>query len=76
MIRLEYRGGSSNKFYELHLEEADGRVTVTGYYGAIGRAPKAHFIYDGTSREVADRMLEKKKTEKVNKGYVEVVTGM
>jgi len=75
MIRLECTRGGSNKFYELHLKESAGRVTVTGLYGAIGQAPKEHPIYDGTVREEALAEMQKKQLEKQKKGYVIVGSG-
>lgn len=70
MIRLECTRGGSNKFYELHLKESNGRVTVTGFYGAIGQAPHTHPIYDGDNREEAIAEMQKKQLEKEKKGYV------
>jgi predicted DNA-binding WGR domain protein len=75
MVRLECTRGGSNKFYELHLKEANNRVTVTGYYGAIGQAPKEHPIYDGDSRETAIAEMQKKQLEKTKKGYIVVGNG-
>ncbi len=72
MIRLECTADGSHKFYELHMHEADGEVTVSGVYGAIGRAGKEIMIYEGESREEAERAVEKKKQEKLKKGYVVV----
>ena len=69
MIRLECTRGGSNKFYELHLCENSGRVSVTGFYGAIGQAPNEHPIYDGTAREEAIAEMQKKQLEKQKKGY-------
>lgn len=69
MIRLECTRGGSNKFYELHLRERNGRITVNGYYGAIGQAPKEHPIYDGDDREAAIAEMQKKQLEKMKKGY-------
>jgi predicted DNA-binding WGR domain protein len=70
MIRLECTRGSSNKYYEFHLEEKNNRVTVTGLYGAIGQAPKEHTIYDGDSREAGIAEMQKKQLEKQKKGYL------
>lgn len=70
MIRLECTRGGSNKYYELHLKQSNGRVTVTGFYGAIGQAPKEHPIYDGDSRDEAVAAMQKKQLEKQKKGYV------
>lgn len=75
MIRLECTRGGSNKYYELHLKEDKDRVTVTGFYGAIGQAPKEHPIYDGTSREEAIAEMQKKQIEKQRKGYYLVGNG-
>ena len=70
MIRLECARGSSNKYYELDLKELNGRVTVTGYYGAIGQAAKEHPIYNGDSRDEAIAEMQKKQLEKQEKGYI------
>jgi predicted DNA-binding WGR domain protein len=75
MIRLECTRGSSNKFYELHLQEKGKHVTVTGLYGAIGQAPKEHPIYDGDNRETAIAEMQKKQLEKQKKGYIIVGNG-
>lgn len=75
MIRLECTRGGSNKYYEFNLKESKGRVTVTGFYGAIGQAPKEHVIYDGDNREQAIAEMQKKQLEKQKKGYTIVGSG-
>ncbi len=75
MIRLECTRGGSNKYYELDLKESNGRVNVTGFYGAIGQAPKEHPIYDGDNREEAIAEMQKKQLEKQKKGYIIVGNG-
>ena len=70
MIRLECTRGGSNKFYEFDLKELNGRVSVTGFYGAIGQAAKEHQIYDGDDREAAIAEMQKKQLEKQKKGYI------
>jgi predicted DNA-binding WGR domain protein len=70
MIRMECTRGGSNKYYELHLSETNNRVTVKGFYGAIGQAPKEHAIYDGDNREAAIAEMQKKQLEKQKKGYL------
>jgi predicted DNA-binding WGR domain protein len=75
MIRLECTRGGSNKFYSLDLKELNGRVSVTGFYGAIGQAPKEHPIYDGDNREEAIAEMQKKQLEKQKRGYVIVGNG-
>ena len=72
MIRLECTTGGHNKFYEFHLERINGRVTVKGLYGGIGKAPQETIIYDGDSYQEAQAELQKKQVEKQKKGYVEV----
>lgn len=69
MIRLENTQASHNKFYELHLDKAPGRFTVTGLYGAIGQAPQKTIIYDGDDESAAMKELKKKQLEKEKKGY-------
>jgi predicted DNA-binding WGR domain protein len=75
MIRLECTRGGSNKFYSLDLKESNGRVSVTGYYGAIGQAPKEHPIYDGDDRDQAIAEMQKKQLDKQKKGYIIVSNG-
>src|SRR6266404_5014278 len=64
MIRLECKRGGSNKYYELDMKQSNGRVTVTGFYGAIGQAPKNHPIYDGDNKEEAIAAMQRKQLEK------------
>lgn len=70
MIRLECTTGGHNKFYEFHLARTNGRVTVKGLYGGIGKAPQETIIYDGDSDQEAQAELQKKQAEKQRKGYV------
>ena len=72
MIRMECTTGGHNKFYEFHLLKSEGRFTVKGLFGAIGRAPQETLIYDGDCEEEAAREMQRKLTEKRKKGYVEV----
>jgi predicted DNA-binding WGR domain protein len=71
-IRLECTTGGHNKFYEFLGIQNKNRFTVKGLYGAIGQAPKEAVIYDGDSRTEAEKEFEKKKSEKLKKGYVVV----
>jgi predicted DNA-binding WGR domain protein len=70
MIRLECTTGGHNKFYELHLIQGNGRITVKGLYGAIGQSPKEHPVYDGDNEQEALAEMQKKQLEKQKKGYV------
>jgi predicted DNA-binding WGR domain protein len=72
MIRLECTTGGHNKYYEFHGNESKGRFTIKGHYGAIGQAPKEAIVYDGDSKTEAEKEFEKKKSEKLKKGYVVV----
>ena len=72
MIRLECTTGGHNKFYEFHGIESNGRFTVKGLYGRIGQAASETIIYDGDNKAEANKEFEKKKTEKLKKGYVVV----
>jgi len=74
MIRLECTTGH-NKFYELDLFKTNGRVTVKGFYGAIGHAGIVTIIYDGVSEQEAIAEMQKKQLEKQRKGYVIVGNG-
>jgi predicted DNA-binding WGR domain protein len=69
-IRLECTTGGHNKFYEFQGIQNNGRFTVKGLYGAIGQAPKEAIIYDGDNKSEAEKEFEKKKSEKLKKGYV------
>ena len=75
MIRLECTTGGHNKFYEFHIAKTNGRVTVKGLYGGIGKAPQEAIIYDGDSEREAQAELQKKQIEKLKKGYVIVSSG-
>ena len=72
MVRLECTTGGHNKYYEFHGDEKNGRFIVKGLFGAIGQAPKEAIIYDGDSKSEAEKEFQKKKTEKLKKGYVVV----
>ena len=72
MIRMECTTGGHNKFYEFHLLKSEGRITVKGLFGAIGRAPQETLIYDGDCEEEAAREMQRKLIEKRKKGYVQV----
>jgi predicted DNA-binding WGR domain protein len=69
MIRLECTRGSSNKFYSFVGSESKGRFTVKGLYGAIGQAPKETILYDGDSKDEANKAYRRKRAEKEKKGY-------
>ena len=71
-IRLECTIGGHNKFYEFEGTESNGRFTVRGLYGRIGQAGSETTIYDGDSKEEANREFNKKKAEKEKKGYIVV----
>ncbi|MGA2624473.1 MAG: WGR domain-containing protein [Bacteroidota bacterium] len=75
MIRLECTTGGHNKYYELDLFKTNGRVTVKGFYGAIGQAAKEAIIYDGESEQEAIAEMQKKQLEKQRKGYIIVGNG-
>jgi len=71
-IRLECKTGGHNKQYTFVGIQNNGRFTVKGLYGAIGQAPKEAIIYDGDNKTEAENEFEKKKSEKLKKGYVVV----
>lgn len=71
-IRLECTTGGSNKFYELSSIGNNGRFTVTALYGAIGKAPTPATVYDGDDHAAAHKAFDKKKLEKLKKGYRDV----
>jgi ATP-dependent DNA ligase len=71
-IRLECTTGGHNKFYEFQGIESKNRFTIKGLYGAIGKAGQVSIIYDGVSKAEAEKEFEKKKSEKIKKGYIVV----
>ena len=71
-IRLECTTGGHHKFYEFKGAESNGRFTLKGVYGRIGQAGSEVTIYDGDSRDEANREFNKKKAEKEKKGYIVV----
>ena len=71
-IRLECTKAKHNKFYEFQGFESNGRFTVKGLYGRIGQAASESIIYDGDNKAEANKEFEKKKTEKLKKGYIVV----
>jgi len=72
VIRLECTLGGHNKFYEFHGIESKGRYTVKAFYGRIGLAGVETVLYDGDNKGEANKEFEKKKTEKLKKGYIVV----
>jgi predicted DNA-binding WGR domain protein len=74
-IRLECKNGSANKFYEFQGTQINGRFTVKASYGRIGQAGLISIIYDGVSKAEAEKEFEKKKSQKLKKGYVIVTDG-
>ena len=71
-IRLECTTGGHNKFYEFLGIESKGRFTVKGLFGAIGQAGQISVLYDGVSKTEGEKVFEKKKSEKLKKGYIVV----
>ncbi len=69
MIRLENRNANHFKFYEFHGIEQNGRFIVKGVFGRIGNAGQETIIYDGTDKAAANKEFERKKNEKIKKGY-------
>ncbi|HEY4491338.1 MAG TPA: WGR domain-containing protein [Acidobacteriota bacterium] len=75
MIRLENRNANHFKFYEFHGIEQNGRFIVKGIYGRIGQVGQETVIYDGTDKAEANKEFERKKNEKLKKGYNVVMRG-
>jgi predicted DNA-binding WGR domain protein len=71
-IRLECTTGGHNKFYTFQGIESNGRFTVKGLYGRIGQAASEVVIYDGDSKQEANKEFERKMVDKKRKGYVVV----
>lgn len=73
----EFRKGTSNKFYEVEVEELgpDGPAKITFRYGRIGQAGRTKedtFRHFGTASIVADNRF----AEKLAKGYVEIKSAL
>jgi predicted DNA-binding WGR domain protein len=71
-VRLENTQQGHSKFYEFQGTQTNGRFTVKASYGRIGQAGQVSIIYDGVSKTEAEKEFEKKKSEKLKKGYVVV----
>lgn len=69
MQRYECRTGGSNKFYEYETVRTNGRITVTGYYGAIGKAPRTTVVYDGDDVAQALEALDASIAERLKHQY-------
>jgi predicted DNA-binding WGR domain protein len=69
-IRLECTKGSSNKFYEFQGTQTNDRYTVKAVYGRIGQTGLVTVLYDGVSKTEGEKVFEKKKSEKLKKGYI------
>ena len=70
-VRLEHTQGHS-KFYEFQGTQTNGRFTVKAVYGRIGEAGQVSVLYDGISKTEGEKVFEKKKSEKLKKGYLVV----
>ena len=66
---LEYRAGSSDKFYELFLFDNDDGWVVEASYGRRGSAPQHQVKCEGEDYETAKKLYDKVLNEKLNKGY-------
>ncbi|MBN1396839.1 MAG: ATP-dependent DNA ligase [Bacteroidetes bacterium] len=71
-VRLENTQAGHNKFYEFQGIQTNGRFTIKAVYGRIGQAGQVSVIYDGVSKTEAEKEYEKKKSEKLKKGYLVV----
>ena len=71
-IRLENTQQGHSKFYEFQGTQTNNRYTVNAIYGRIGQAGQVSVIYDGVSKSEAEKEFEKKKSEKLKKGYIVV----
>lgn len=66
---FEFRGGGSNKFWEITYAPGDTHFTVRwGPIGANGQAQTKPFATAGAAAKAADKIIN----EKLNKGYVEI----
>ena len=64
--RFEFIGGSSSKFWEIHISGASVRVQF-GRIGTIGQAVVKDLANEEAARKHADRLIK----EKLGKGYSE-----
>jgi len=76
MQRFECTTGGSNKYYEFETVRSAGRITVNGYYAAIGRAPQVAVIYDGDDEAEAQTALDRKIAEKLKHRYLPLGSGV
>jgi ATP-dependent DNA ligase len=71
-VRLENTQQGHSKFYEFQGTQTNNRYTVNAIYGRIGQTGQISLIYDGISKTEAEKEFEKKKSEKLKKGYIVV----
>lgn len=67
--QLAYRVGTSDKVYNLALDEAAGRYTVSAEWGRRGSLLRVDSKYVGPDRSAAEEVYEQIRKEKLAKGY-------
>jgi len=64
------RTGSSNKYYDIHLIDDNGKFTVVAYYGSLsGWRCNKSVKYEGEDNHLAHKTFSKIINQKENKGY-------
>ena len=72
--RLEFKQGSSNKFYEVRIDWTPDHWSVNTKWGRIGTTGTERSVtFNGRSE--ARRFANRKISEKLNKGYIETTSG-
>jgi bifunctional non-homologous end joining protein LigD len=70
-ISLFFKEGSSDKFYDIQIEETNGKCSVPFVYGRMGTAGQSGVKVSGVSYEEAKKAYDKVVKEKIGKGYQE-----
>jgi predicted DNA-binding WGR domain protein len=68
-VRLENTQQGHSKYYEFQGTQTNNRYTVNAVYGRIGQAGQVSVLYDGVSKTEGEKVFEKKKSQKLKKGY-------
>jgi len=69
-VRLVYRDGVSNKFYDISIVEQGGVFDVPFQFGRVGTDGQSGYKVQGVAMEDARKGFDKAVREKMRKGYV------
>ena len=74
-VRLVFQDGSSNKFYEIGIEEHDGAAgervcDVPFRFGKIGASGQTGYKARNENLDTARKAFDKAVAEKIKKGYI------